>query len=117
MMTKKVKFTQRILNAVRALRGEPWPCAPVVETPPVEVCRYKIETFMTTGSVPLEYIDLRGPEVVATAARQDLADHIGRAMMDAGAVEVTKTADIKAGLLYFRAKVRVAMPEEVHANG
>ena len=111
-MIKKVKFTQRIANAVRALRGDPWPEVLDFPLPKVEVTPLHLETFQVERSVPLEFIDLQGQEVLAETVRRELATSIGKGLMDAGAIEISKRAEFDKGRFYFRAKVRVAMPGE-----
>lgn len=106
----KVKFTQRVLNAARALRGDPWPV--VFEPILKEVTPLRLETFQAERSVPLMLLDMQGPETVAAEARRDLASIIGKGLLDGGAIEITKTADIPRDTLTYRARVRVARPEE-----
>ncbi|MBO5917691.1 MAG: hypothetical protein J6Q14_02860 [Oscillospiraceae bacterium] len=112
MMTKKVKFTQRIANAVRALRGEPWPTVFEAAVPKVEATPLRLETFQVEQIVPLMVLDMQGQETIAMTVRRDLASLIGKGLMDAGAIEITKNVDLDRGTLTFRGRVRVAMPEE-----
>lgn len=109
---KKTKFTQRIANAVRAIRGEPWTAVVGATLPPVEATPLQLETFKAEQAVPLMVLDMQGPETIAMAVRRDLAFLIGKGLMDAGAIEITKTVDLDRGLLRYGAKVRVARPEE-----
>lgn len=110
MMAKKVKFTQRIANAVRALRGER--LVVDIPLPKMEVTPLRLETFQAGLDVPLMVLDMQGPETVIETARRDLASLIGKGLMDAGAIEITKKVDMGHGLLKYGARVRVAMPEE-----
>jgi hypothetical protein len=112
MMTKKVKFTQRIANAVRALRGDPWPVVFEPVLPKMDATPLRLETFGAERTVPLMLLDMQGPETVAETARRDLAPLIGKGLMDAGAIEITKNVDLDRGTLTYGAKVRVARPEE-----
>jgi hypothetical protein len=57
-------------------------------------------------------LDMQGPENTAEEARRDLARLIGRQLMDAGAIRITKSVDLAQGVLTYRARVQVAMPEE-----
>lgn len=107
---KKTKFTQRIANAVRALRGEP--LVVDIPLPKMEVAPLQLETFGAERVVPLMLLDMQGPETVAETARRDLASLIGKGLMDAGAIEISKTVDLDRGTLTYRARVRVARPEE-----
>lgn len=109
---KKEKLSKRILNAARALRGEPWPQVYEFAAPKLEVTPLRLETFQAECSVPLMAVDMQGPENTAAEARQDLARLIGRKLMDAGAIRVTKSVDLAQGVLTYRARVQVAMPEE-----
>lgn len=110
MMTKKAKFTQRIANAVRALRGEP--LVVDIPLPKMEVTPLRLETFKAEQAVPLMVLDMQGPETIAMTVRQDLASLIGKGLMDAGVIEISKTVDLDRGTLTYGAKVRVARPEE-----
>ena len=106
----KTKLSARIANAVRALRGEPWPA--VIEAPRITYTCPAIQTVGAETSCPLEFIDQQGPEVTAEAALRDISALIGKALLDAGAIKITKTADIPGGRLYYRGRVRVVMPEK-----
>lgn len=106
----KIKFTQRIANAVRALRGEPWPV--VIEGPKITYTRPDIQTIGAETSCPIAFIDLQGPEVTDAAARRDIASLIGAELLDAGAVKITRDVDIRAGRFYYRGRVQVVMPGE-----
>jgi hypothetical protein len=112
MKTKKVKFTQRIANAVRALRGDPWPVVFEPILPKMEVTPLRLETFKAEQAVPLMVLDMQGQETVAMAVRRDLASLIGKGLMDAGVIEIIKTVDLDRGTLTYGARVRVARPEE-----
>lgn len=112
MMTKKAKFTQRIANAVRALRGDPWPVVFEPILPKMDVTPLRLETFQAGLDIHLMVLDMQGPETTAERARRDLASLIGKGLMDAGAIEITKKVDMDHGLLRYGARVRVAMPEE-----
>lgn len=112
MMTKKVKFTQRIANAVRALRGDPWPAVLDFPLPKMEVTPLHLETFQVGLDVRLMVLDMQGPETTAERARRDLGALIGKGLMDAGAIEITKKVDMDRGVLKYGARVRVAMPGE-----
>lgn len=109
---KKTKFTQRIANAVSALRGDPWPV--VFEPTPtkIEVTPLQLETFQVEQFVPLMLLDMQGPETVTAEVRRDLGRRIGEGLMGAGAIEITKKVDIPNDTLTYRARVRVARPEE-----
>lgn len=111
---KKVKFTQRIANAVRALRGDPWSMVFEAAVPKMEVTPLRLETFKAAQDVPLMVLDMQGPETVAAEVRRDLASLIGKDPMDAGAIEISKTVDMGRGTLTYEARVRVAMPGEEH---
>lgn len=109
-MSKKVKFTQRIANAVRALRGER--LVVDIPLPKMEVTPLQLETFQVEQVVPLMLLDMQGPETTAESARRDLASYIGKGLMDSGAIEITKNVDLGNGTLTYRGRVRVAMPGE-----
>lgn len=106
----KTKLSLRIANAVRALRGEPWPA--VIEAPKITYIRSVIQTIGAETSCPLEFIDLQGPEVTAETALRDISALIGKELLDAGAIKIIKTADIPGGRLYYRGRVQVVMPGE-----
>lgn len=106
----KTKLIHRIANAVRALRGEPWPA--VIEGPNITYIRPATQTVNAETSCPLEFIDLQGPEVTDAAARRDIAALIGRELLEANAIELTRNVDLRAGLLIHRGRVRVVMPWE-----
>lgn len=112
MMTKKAKFSQRIVNAVRALRGDPWPVVFEPIRPKMDETPLRLKTFQVGLDVPLTVLDMQGPETAVERARQDLASLIGKGLMNAGAIEITKKVDMDHGLLKYGARVRVAMPEE-----
>lgn len=106
----KPKLSQRIANAVRALRGEPWPA--VIEGPKITYTRPDVQTVYAETSCPMAFIDLQGPEVTDAAARRDIAALIGMELLDAGAIKITRDADIRAGRFCYRGQVRVVMPGE-----
>lgn len=106
----KTKLSTRIANAVRALRGEPWPA--VIEGPKITYTRPAIQTIGAETSCPIELIDLQGPEVTDEEVRRDIAKLIGKELLTAGAIEITRTTDFRAGLFGYRGRVRVVMPGE-----
>ena len=106
----KTKLSTRILNAVRALRGER--LVVDIPLPKMEVTPLRLETFQAGLDIQLMVLDMQGPETTAERARRDLASLIGKGLMDAGAIEISKTVDLDRGTLTYGAKVRVARPEE-----
>jgi hypothetical protein len=106
----KAKLSARILNAYRALRGDPWPV--VFEGPKITYFRPAIQTIGAETSCPIAFMDLQGPEVTDERARRDIAALIGAELLDAGAIKITRDADIRAGRFYYRGLVRVVMPEK-----
>lgn len=107
----KTKLSTRILNAYRALRGEPWPIH-FIEGPKITHTRPDILTIGAETSCPIAFIDLQGPEVTDAAARRDIAALIGAELLDAGAIKIARDVDIMAGRFTYRGKVRVVMPGE-----
>ena len=106
----KTKLRTRILNAVRALRGDPWPA--YIEGPKITYFRPAIQAIGAETSCPIAFIDLQGPEVTDAAARWDIAALIGMELLDAGAIKIARDVDIRAGRFYYRGRVRVVMPGE-----
>jgi len=106
----KTKLSTRILNAYRALRGDPWPT--MIEGPKITYTRPAVQTIGAETSCPIAFIDLQGPEVTDGEARRDIAALIGMELLDAGAIKITRDVDIMAGRFYYRGKVRVVMPGE-----
>lgn len=106
----KTKLIQRIANAVRALRGEPWPV--VFEGSKITYTRPAIQTIGAATSCPIAFMDLQGPEVTDAEARRDIAALIGRELLDAGAIKITRDVDIRAGWFNYQGQVRVVMPGE-----
>lgn len=112
----KPKLSTRILNAYRALRGDPWPT--MIEGPKITYTRSTIQTMGAETSCPIAFIDLQGPEVTDAEARRNIAALIGAELLDAGAIKITRDVDIRAGRFYYRGRVRVVMPgEEDDGNG
>ena len=112
----KAKLSTRILNAYRALRGEPWPA--VIEGPKITYTRPKVATYVTRQFVPWERCDLQGPEVVEEYARRRLLQQIGPELMDAGVIVLDKNPDFANGGTCYQATLRVVMPEkEDDTNG
>ena len=109
---KKEKLTKRIANAVRALRGNPWPVVFEPILPKMEATPLRLETFKAEKSVPLEFVDLQGREVLDETIRREMATRIGKKLMTTGFIEITKKVDVDAGTLTYMGRVRVAMPEE-----
>lgn len=104
----KAKLSTRILNAYRALRGEPWPT--VIEGPKITYLRTVTQNIGAETSYPIAFIDLQGPEVTDAAARRDIAALIGAELLDCGAIKITRDADTRDGRFYYRGRVQVVMP-------
>ena len=110
----KPKLGRRIVAAIRALKGEPWP-AEIVSTP-LKIERHNIQSF-GISHVTGRYFDEWAPEGMDEVIRKHLAADLGRALLEAGAIEITaepadpQKHDLFAGTVY-RAKIRVAMPEK-----
>lgn len=112
----KTKLSSRIRDAYHAFRHGP--TLVKFEQPVVTVTRLDIKTFGAETSCPIAFMDLQGPEVTDEEARRNIATLIGLELLDAGALIVTRDADIRAGRFYYRGRVRVVMPgEEDDANG
>lgn len=109
---KKEKFSKRIANAVRALRGDPWPVVFEPILPKVGATPLRLETVQAERTVPLMVLDMTGPENVTETVRRDLGSIIGKGLMDAGAIEICRNVDLDHGTVTYRVTVRVAMPEE-----
>lgn len=110
----KAKLSTRILNAYRALRGEPWPA--VIEGPKITYTRPDIVTIGAEVTCPIEFLDLQGPEVTDGTARQDVARLIGQELLNAGAIQTRRVADLRDGYLRYTGRVRVVMPGEEDDN-
>lgn len=104
----KNKLSLRIANAVRALRGEPWPAA--IEPPRITYRYLNTQTIGAMTSCPLAAIGRQGTEVVDAEARLILAKRIGVELLDKGAIEITKRVDSYTGWANYYGRVRVAMP-------
>lgn len=106
----KTKLSTRILNAVRALRGEPWPT--VIEGPKITYTRPAVQTIGAEVTLPIILADLQGPEVADAEGRRSVATAIGAELLKADAIKIAKTLDIYADELHYRGQVRVVMPGE-----
>lgn len=106
----KTKFSTRILNAYRALRGEPWPI--VIEGPKIKYYRPAIQTIVATASLPEAFLRLQGTEVTDKEARRNIATKICNKLLDDGAIEIVREVERHGGWLYYTGRVRVVMPEK-----
>ena len=104
----KPKLSTRIRDAFHAFRHGP--TLVKFEQPVVTVTRPAINTIGAETSCPIAFIDLQGPEVTDAEARRDIAKLIGLELLDAGAIKITRDVDVRAGLFYYRGRVRVVMP-------
>lgn len=104
----KTKLSERILNAVHALRGEPWPT--VIEGPKITYTYPATQTIGAKTTYPLEFLDLQGPEVTNMEAWQDVAKRIGLELLGSGAIKIARDVDLRNGYLHYRGQVRVVMP-------
>lgn len=89
---KQTPWATRIYNAVRALRGDPWPQVLQLASPSMVVERHDIQTIGVAVTVPLSpaYKDLDDPDMKA-AAHKELAKTIGVAMLEEGAIAIEAT--------------------------
>lgn len=114
----KPRLGHRIANAVKCLKGEPWPVALSFELPKIE--RHEIQAF-GCQHVCRRHIDEWAPVDMDKVARERIALNLGRDLLQAGAIEITTEPANPAihgpfpGTVY-RAKVRVVMPAEKEAQ-
>lgn len=106
----KTKLSTRIRDAYHAFRHGP--TLVKFEQPVLTVTRPDVKTFSAETSCPIAFMDLQGPEVTDEKARRDIAALIGMELLDAGALTITREADIRAGRFYYHGRVRVVMPGE-----
>lgn len=114
-MAKFERITKRIANAVRALRGEPWPA--MIEAPEIKETRANVQTCGAEYRVPLEHLDLLGPMCMDDEAHRAVASIIGRRLLETGCIEFDRVPDIACGVIRYRGKVRVVMPEKEGEHG
>lgn len=113
----KTNLSTRIANALRALRGDPWPVT-FIEGPKITYTTPAVETYAIEHAVDWELFDLQGPEVTEERVRSRIADRIGRELLESGAIAIKRRPDIPKGIIYYRGEVRVVMPgEEGVGNG
>lgn len=111
----KTKLITRILNAYRALRGDPWPAQIVVSYPP-KIERHNIQTFKSEHVTGRDF-DEWAPETIGEIIQKEMVAELCEALLQAGAIEMTtEPADLRkydpfAGTVY-SARVRVVMPKE-----
>ena len=106
----KPKLSTRIRDAYHAFMHGP--TLVKFEQPVVTVTRPDVKTIGAEVTLPLELIDLQGPEVTNTEARQDIAKLIGRELLNAGAIETRQEVDLRNGYLRYHGRARVVMPEK-----
>lgn len=105
---KREKFGQRIYNACRALRGEPWPQVFQFANPPMmKAERTDVVAFGNAVTIPGD-VD---PDALDLAfVKRDLAWSIGLNLLEEGAIIITEKRDHRG--LTFEGRVRVVMPEK-----
>ena len=110
----KPKLGHRIANAVRALKGEPWPVQIMAFTPP-RVERCDIQTFACCLTVGLHFDEDAQTalgEVYQEEIAAKLSRDLGRELLQAGAIEIKTTRDDVRMKNTYRAELRVVMPGE-----
>lgn len=107
-MAKREKFGQRIYNAYRALRGDPWP---------QEVIRFeylprveKRPDIVAFGNAVTLSRDIDPDALDLAFVKRDLAWSIGLNLLEEGAIIITEKRDHRG--LTFEGRVRVVMPEK-----
>lgn len=111
----KTKLSTRIRDAFHAFRHGP--SLVKFEAPKITYTRPPIRTIGAEVTVPALYIDLQGPEVTDERAWRDVAARIVAELLEAGAIKITKDADIRADRFYYRGRVQVVMPGEEGVHG
>lgn len=107
---KREPFGQRILNAYRVLRGDPWPMTIRFDAPPLAVERPDIVTVGQTCTVPPEAPVWDYDADVLTSIKNDMASRIGLALLRNNAITFTETKGPSG--LTVTGKVRVVMPKK-----
>lgn len=108
----KPKLGRRIANAIKCLKGEPFPQAITYE--PVKLERRNILPFCRVQTAPL-HIDEWVRADWDKIHREEIAAALGKDLLQAGAIEITTEQasrdryDPRVVTIY-RAKVYVAMP-------
>ena len=114
----RTRLGHRIANAVKALKGEPWPEQIAFELPKIE--RYKFQTFVRQHVCGRCY-DEWAPVDMDKINREEIAAQLGKDLLQAGAIKITtEQLDPEVhGRWYgpfpgkiYRAKIRVVLPEE-----
>lgn len=105
----KTKISERIHNAWRALRGDPWPV--ILEGPKIEYRRTSLETFHASFVVPLEVLDLSGPENVTESTKRVLVHRLAEQLIDSAAVDVQRLPDFRAGSMCYKATLQAVLWE------
>lgn len=110
----KPKLRRRITNAIKCLKGEPWPMPLTYELPKVE--RYNVQSFAAKHVTGRDF-DEWAPENMGEIIQKEMAAELCNALLQAGAIEITtepadpQEYDPWAGTVYC-AKIRVVMPEK-----
>lgn len=106
---KREPFGRRIYNAIRALRGDPWPQVFEFAAPPqVQVLRPDVVTFGNAVTLPKDVVH---PDNVDLAfVKRDLVMSIGLNLLEEGAVVITEKHDHRGWT--FEGRVKVVMPEK-----
>ena len=111
---KKIKpvrpsLGHRIANAVKALKGEPWPAQIVFNPPPpVKYNPARVETFAARRTYFFPGSGHITREEFLERQRHLLAREIGKTLLSFGAIEFCEEGNETA----MQARIRVVMPEK-----
>lgn len=120
-MAKREKFGQRIYNACRALRGEPWPQVFQFANPPMmKVDRPDIKTLFVEMDIPELHAERMDPDYLRKVVTDSLSEGLARTLAAEGAFVIdqeNREAWDSRDRLYTRyirytGRLRVVMPEK-----
>lgn len=117
---KREKFGQRVYNACRALRGDPWPQVFEFANPPMmKAERPDIKTLFVGMSVHKLDAEQMSPDILRKVVTDKLSVHLAHTLATMGAVEIHRddreACDPRAPFaqyIRYTGRLQVVMPEK-----
>lgn len=112
-MAKREKFGQRIYNAYRALRGDPWPQVFEFANPPMAAERHDIQTMGVQVNVNKYEADIMDPADLLEFVTMRIRVNLAHALGDSNAVEIVRDDGAPWDkCIRYTGRLRVVMPEK-----
>lgn len=110
-MAKREKFSQRIYNACRALRGEPWPQVFEFANPPMmKAERPDIQTIAAQINFDRYDAKIMDPDDLLEYATKRVCVNLARELEGSNAVEIYR--EETPGGVRYTGRLQVVMPEK-----